>query len=118
MTQNSIAVLNYMKLHFGQEISKETIANDVGISLPAVQCSMMNYCKRNLVTERVEEVVVEPAVPATETTHAKKEKVKKNRFYTLTEAGLAFDPEAYEAERAAIKAAAKPAKRAEKANAM
>ena len=50
--------------------------------------------------------------PATETRKAKTKTVK---YHTLTEAGLAYDPVAVEAAKAAEKQAKKEAKAAEKA---
>lgn len=109
MTQNSELVLNYLKNHFGQEFTKQEIADALGISVPAVTGSINGLLRKGktngveYITERMEEVEVEPA------TETRKAKTKVVRHATLTEAGLAYDPIAEEEARAAAKAAAKEA---------
>lgn len=107
MTLNSKICLNYMKEHFGQEVSKQQIAADAGIKEAAVMMSMRSHIKNGRATERVEENTV--------VDDKNKETVKKTYYYTLTEAGLAFDPEAHEEELKAKKAADQAARRAAKA---
>ncbi len=109
MTINSEQVLNYMKAHYGEELTKQDIVEALGISLPAVTGSINGLVKRGFVTERIEEIEVEPA------TDTRKAKIKTVRHETLTEAGLAYDPVAEEAEKLAAKEAAKAARAAEKA---
>ena len=109
MTINSEQVLNYMKAHYGEELTKQDIVEALGISLPAVTGSINGLVKRGFVTERIEEIEVEPA------TDTRKAKIKTVRHETLTEAGLAYDPVAEEAEKLAAKEAAKAAPAAEKA---
>jgi hypothetical protein len=115
MTQNSELVLNFLKKNFGKEFTKDEIAQALGISVPAVTGSingLVNKGKKTgipLVTERLEDVEVEPA------TETRKAKVKTIRHETLTEAGLAYDPIAEEEAKAAAKAAEKERKAAEKA---
>lgn len=108
ITQNSELVLNYLKKNFGKEFTKQEIAEALGISLPAVTGSINGLVKKSYVTERMEEKVVEEA------TDTRKEKVKTIRYETLTEAGLAYDPVAEEAERQAAKEAEKARKAAER----
>ena len=102
MTINSEQVLNYMKAHYGEELTKQDIVEALGISLPAVTGSINGLVKRGFVTERIEEIEVEPA------TDTRKAKIKTVRHETLTEA-------AEEAEKLAAKEAAKAARAAEKA---
>ena len=109
MTANSEMVLNFMKKNFGQEFTKQDIAEALGISVPAVTGSINGLVKRGYVTERMEEVEVEPA------TDTRKAKVKTIRHETLTEAGLAYDPVAEEEAKQAAKAAEKERKAAERA---
>lgn len=109
MTQNSELVLNYLKKHFGQEFTKQAIAEALGISVPAVTGSINGLVKKQYVTERLEEVEVEPA------TETRKAKMKTIRYETLTEAGLSYDPIAEEEAKAAAKAAEKERKAAERA---
>ena len=109
MTANSEMVLNFMKKNFGQEFTKQDIAEALGISVPAVTGSINGLVKRGYVVERMEEVEVEPA------TDTRKAKVKTIRHETLTEAGLAYDPVAEEEAKQAAKAAEKERKAAERA---
>lgn len=109
MTMNSELVLNHLKKHFGQEFTKQEIAEALGISIPAVTGSINGLVKKGYVVERLEEVEVEPA------TETRKAKVKVVRHETLTEAGLSYDPVAEEAAKAAEKAAEKERKAAERA---
>ena len=107
---NSEKVLNLLKQNFGQEFSKQQIAENLGISVPAVVGSMNALLKKGYaVTTRVEEIELEPA------TETRKAKTKNIMYHTLTEAGLAYDPVAEEAEKQAAKEAAKAAKAAERA---
>lgn len=109
MTINSELVLNYLKNNYGKEFTKQEIVEALNISLPAVTGSINSLVKKGYVTERLEEVEVEPA------TETKKAKIKVVRHETLTEAGLTYDPVAEEAAKAAEKEAAKAAKAAAKA---
>lgn len=110
MTQNSEMVLNYLKNNYGKEFSKQEIAEALGISLPSVVGSINALQKREFTVITREETIED--APATETRKAKTHVVK---YHTLTEAGLAYDPVAEEAEKAAAKAAEKEAKAAERA---
>ena len=109
MTINSERVLNFLKEHYGNEYSKQEIADALGISLSAVIGSV-NPLEKNGYTKITREEVIELA-PATETRKAKTKTVK---YHTLTEAGLTYDPIAEEAAKAAAKAAEKEAKKAAK----
>lgn len=108
ITPNSELVLNFLKQHYGQEFTKQDIAAELSISVPAVTGSINGLVKKGYVVERLEEVEVEPA------TETRKAKVKTVRHETLTEAGLTYDPVAEEQERQAAKEAAKAAKAAAK----
>jgi DNA-binding MarR family transcriptional regulator len=109
ITPNSELVLNYLKKNFGREFTKNEIAETLGISVPAVTGSINGLVKKGYVTERMEEVEVEPA------TDTRKAKVKTIRHETLTEAGLSYDPVAEEEAKQAAKAAEKERKAAERA---
>lgn len=110
MTINSERVLNFLKENYGKEFSKQEIADVLGISLSAVIGSINPLEKKGYTTITREEVV--ELEPATETRKAKTKTVK---YHTLTEAGLAYDPIAEEAEKAAQKQAEKEAKAAARA---
>lgn len=108
-TVNSEMTLNFLKSHYGKEFTKNEIAEALGISLASVTGSINALVKKGYVTERLEEVEVEPA------TDTRKAKVKVVRHETLTEAGLSYDPVAEEQAKAAEKEAEKARKAAEKA---
>lgn len=110
MTQNSELVLNFLKKNYGKEFSKQELAEELGVSLPAVVGSINSLEKKGYTSITREETIED--APATETRKAKTHVIK---YHTLTEAGLAYDPVAEEAEKAAEKAAKKAAKEAEKA---
>jgi Mn-dependent DtxR family transcriptional regulator len=108
MSPNSEQVLNFLKSHYGQEYSKNKIAEELGISIPSVTGSINGLVKKGYVENTREEVVeIEPA------TETRKAKTKKVIYHTLTEAGLTYDPVAEEEAKAAEKAAKKAAKEAE-----
>ncbi len=110
MTQNSELVLNFLKKNYGKEFSKAEIAEAVGVSVPAVTGSLNGLIKKGYAaTTRTEEVVV------TEATETRKAQVKNVLYHTLTEAGLAYDPVAEEAQKLAEREAAKAARAAERA---
>lgn len=109
MTVNSELVLNYLKKTYGTEHTKQDIVKELGISLPAVTGTINSLVKKGYVTERTEEIEVEPA------TETRKAKVKTIRYEMLTEAGLAYDPVAEEAAKQAAKEAARAEKEAAKA---
>jgi predicted DNA-binding protein YlxM (UPF0122 family) len=110
MTVNSERVLNFLKEHYGNEYSKQEIADALGISLSAVIGSINPLEKKKITTITREETV--ELEPATETRKAKTKVVK---YHTLTEAGLTYDPVAEEAAKLAEKQAEKERKAAEKA---
>jgi Mn-dependent DtxR family transcriptional regulator len=110
MTINSEKVLNFLKEHYGNEYSKQEIADALGISLSAVIGSINPLEKKGYSKVTREEVIELEA--ATET---RKAKTKTIKYHTLTEAGLAYDPIAEEQAKAAEKQAEKERKAAEKA---
>ena len=109
MTVNSERVLNFLKENYGKEFSKQEVADALGISLSAVIGSINPLEKKGYTKITREEVIELEA--ATETRKAKTKTVK---YHTLTEEGLAYDPIAEEAEKAAAKQAEKERKAAEK----
>lgn len=90
-TLNSKIVLEYLKQHFGQELSKQQIAEGANVSVSAVGLIMKSHIDNARATVRIEE--------HEEVDDKGKTKTKKYYYYTLTEEGLAFDIEAYEAEK-------------------
>lgn len=110
MTVNSEKVLNFLKEHYGQEFSKQQIAIALGIPMSSVIGSINPLEKKGYSRITREETV--ELEPATETRKAKTKVVK---YHTLTEAGLAYDPVAEEAEKLAKKQADKERNAAKKA---
>lgn len=110
MTINSERVLNLLKETYGQEWTKQEIADKLGISLSSVIGSI-NPLEHNGYTRITREETVE-LEPATETRKAKTKVVK---YHTLTEKGLTYDPIAEEQAKLAAKQAEKERKAAEKA---
>ena len=110
MSINSERVLNFLKEHFGQEYSKQEIADALGISLSAVIGSINPLEKKGYSKITREETVV-----LEEATETRKAKTKVVKYHTLTDEGLAYDPIAEEAAKAAAKQAEKERKAAEKA---
>lgn len=102
---NSEKILAYLKSKFGVEVTKQEIADAIGVSMSAVNGSVNGLARKGLITERCEEVEVEPA------TETRKAKTKIVRHIQLNEAGLAFDFESYEAEQTAIRNAKRVAER-------
>ena len=109
-TINSERVLNYMKEHYGEELTKQDIADALGITIPAVTGSMNSLIKKKYAVTTREDVIED--APATETRKAKTHKVL---YHTLTEEGLAYDPVAEEEAKKAANEAKKAARAAERA---
>ena len=110
MTANSELVLNLLKKNYGKEMSKQEIADTLGISVPAVTGSINGLSKKgHVVVSREETIELEPA------TETRKAKTKTIKYHTLTESGLAYDPVAEEEAKQAAKAAEKERKAAERA---
>ncbi|MBO7693637.1 MAG: MarR family transcriptional regulator [Methanobrevibacter sp.] len=107
---NSEKVLNFLKAHYGQEYSKQQIADALNITVPAVTGTINSLIKKNYATTTREEKEV-----ISEATETRKERFRMIKYHTLTESGLAYDPVAEEAAKAEQKAAEKARKAAEKA---
>jgi Mn-dependent DtxR family transcriptional regulator len=109
-TVNSERTLNYMKEHYGQELTKKEIAEALDIPFASVTGAINALIKKKYaITTRTEVVEDEPA------TETRKAKTHKVLYHTLTEAGLAYDPVAEEAEKKAANEAKKAARAAERA---
>ena len=109
-TLNSIAVFNYFKSNFGKELSKQEVADALGISIAAVTGAVNAYDKKGLIVKTHADVL--ELEPATET---RKAKTKTVQYHTLAEAGLSYDPVEEDARKAAEKEAEKAAKAAARA---
>ena len=110
MTTNGMTILAFLKKNFGNEYSKQQIADALGLSLSSV-IGTINYLQKREFTVITREETLE-LEHATET---KKAKTKVVKYHTLTEAGLAYDPEEEARQKEVEKAAEKERKAAEKA---
>lgn len=94
MTDNGIKVLNYLKKKYPNEVTKEQIMADTGLSSGVVQAALTGFgsLKRmGLINDRSEVIELEPAVEATETSRGRKAKIKTIAYYALNEEGLTFE---------------------------
>lgn len=107
---NSEKVLNYMKAHYGTEMTKQQIADALDITVPAVTGTINALIKKGYATTTREEKEV-----LSEATETRKEQSRMIKYHMLTEAGLAYDPVAEEAAKAAEKARKAAEKAAAKA---
>lgn len=82
MTENSGKVFNYLKEHFGEQITHQRVVADLGISSPAVSGSVNGLVKKGYAV-RTEDVAMDA--------DGKEVTIK---YISLTDAGLAFDPNA------------------------
>lgn len=98
MTTNSLNVFEFLKSHPGEEMTKQTIAAELCLSVPAVTGSINAMIKKGLATDRTEEVVIEEG-----------KKPKTVHYHMLTDEGLAYDPVAAEEAAKEAKARAKEA---------
>lgn len=81
MTENSIRVFNYLKEHYGEELTAQNIAADLDISIAAVTGSVNGLVKK------------ERAMRSEATTEVDGKEVTV-KYISLTDAGLDFDPTA------------------------
>ncbi len=98
MTTNSLNVFEFLKNHPGEEMTKQAIAAELCLSVPAVTGSINAMIKKGLATDRTEEVVIEEG-----------KKPKTVHYHMLTDEGLAYDPVAAEEAAKEAKARAKEA---------
>lgn len=90
MTENSRKVFDYLKAHYGEKLTGKDIASALGVSLNAVTGSVNGLAntKKHAAYAVRTEVTVEDA-------EGKPTTVK---YISLTEEGMAFDPDATPAE--------------------
>lgn len=81
MTENSKRVLNYLKEHAGEDLTANQIAEALDIKIAAVTGSVNGLVKKDRAIRT--EAVVE-----------KDGKEVKVKYISLTDEGLAFDPDA------------------------
>lgn len=82
MTDNSRKVFEFLKEHYGDNLTCQNIAAELGITVPAVTGSVNGLVKKGYAV-RNEEVMTDE--------DGKETKVK---YISLTEDGMIFDPDA------------------------
>lgn len=82
MTENSAKIFNYLKEHFGDKITHQRIVADLGVTSPAVSGSVNGLVKKGY------------AVRTEETQMDENGKEVTVKYISLTDEGLAFDPNA------------------------
>ena len=89
MSTNTINVLNYLKAHNTEMLTASDVADALGVDVKVVNCSFTSGIARKQLGARVE-AEVEYTADDGSTKH------KTMKFLKLTDAGMAFDPEATE----------------------
>jgi predicted DNA-binding protein YlxM (UPF0122 family) len=86
MTDNSRRVFNYLKEHYGEDLTANKIAEDLGITVPAVTGSVNGLANAKK----------HPAYAVRNEVEVTNEEGKKTtiKYITLTEEGYNFDPDA------------------------
>lgn len=103
MTENSKNVFHFLHDNAGLNITAQEIAQKLGITISAVTGSVNGLVKKGY------------AVRTEDTVTADDGKTAVVKYISLTDEGMAFDPEKAEAEEKARKEAEKAAKAAAKA---
>ena len=87
MTENSRKVFDFLKEHAGVQVTAREIAKELGITINAVTGSVNGLVKKKYAVR--EEVSSQSA----------EGKAVVTKYISLTEAGLAFDPDAVEEKK-------------------
>ena len=82
MTDNSKRVFNFLKEHHGVKFTAHELANELGVSINVITGSVNGLTRKDYAVR--EEVTSQDANGKTVTT----------KYISLTDAGLAFDPDA------------------------
>ena len=91
LKENSLKVLNYVKAHNGENMTAADIAEGTGLQVRSVNGIVTSaFQKKGLMVRTPAEIEVEDAEG--------KVSHKSVKFISLTEEGLAFDPDAEEAK--------------------
>lgn len=88
MTQNAKLVLDYLKTNYGKDITAQAMAKDLGISINAVTGSVNGLCKDTKHPAYAIRKEVEVA--------GEDGKTSTIKYISLTDEGLAFNPDAAE----------------------
>lgn len=85
MTENSVRVFQYLKAHYGEKVTAQDVAAALGVSLSAVTGSVNGLASTK--KHPAYAVRTEAEVPAEDG------KTAKVKYVSLTEEGMAFDPD-------------------------
>ena len=88
MTQNAKLVFDYLKTNYGKDITAQAMAKDLGISINAVTGSVNGLCRDTK----------HPAYAIRKEVEVADEEGKTStiKYISLTDEGLAFNPDAAE----------------------
>lgn len=102
MTDNAMTIFEFLKSHPGEEMTKQAIAAEVGLSVQAVSGTVNSLVKKGLCVDRIE------------ATEKDGKPGKPIHYHMLTDEGLAYDPVAAEEAKRLEKIAKREAAKAEK----
>jgi glutaredoxin 2 len=105
MTENSLAIFNFLKKHYGKEFTKHELVEKANVTMAAVNGSLNALKTKNIVQERIEETAIKDA--------HNQPVVKK--LVSLTEYGAHYDPEEEERKKAQLKAEEKALRKEKRA---
>ena len=91
MTDNSRKVFDFLKANHGVKITASDIVKELGISMPAVTGSVNGLCRNKYAVREEVQTEVEGKTVVT-------------KYISLTDAGMAFDPDAVVEKKAEAKA--------------
>lgn len=86
MTVNHEIILNYLRKHYGEEVTKAQIVEDTGVPMASVTRAVIDWKNKGYLLDRPEDTVI--------TLQTGKEKPKTIHHVQLTEAGLSWTPDA------------------------
>lgn len=86
MTVNHEIILNYLRKHYGEEVTKAQIVEDTGVPMASVTRAVIDWKNKGYLLDRPEETVI--------TLQTGKEKPKTIHHVQLTETGLSWTPDA------------------------
>ena len=86
MTVNHEIILNYLRKHYGEEVTKAQIVEDTGVPMASVTRAVIDWSDKGDLLDRPEETVI--------ILQNGNEKPKTINHVQLNEAGLSWTPDA------------------------
>lgn len=86
MTVNHEIILNYLRKHYGEEVTKAQIVEDTGVPMASVTRAVIDWKDKGYLLDRPEETTI--------ILQNGKEKQKTIHHVQLNEAGLSWTPDA------------------------